>query len=86
MAARELEMVVKTTREKYADLATDAGVLKALDLARGSTIKPSPKLGPSHEFHEIARFAEKFEKDLGGSPFEPKAEGGPQVEARRQVA
>ena len=71
MAARELDMVVKTTREKYADLATNAEVKKEI-ATLGLTVKPSPHLGPSHEFHEIARFAEKIEKDLGGSPFEPK--------------
>jgi hypothetical protein len=72
MAARELDMVVKSTREKYANLATDAEVQKAI-ASLGLTVKPSPHLGPSREFHEIARFAEKFEKDLAGSPFEPKA-------------
>lgn len=73
MAARELEMTVRTTREKYADLATDAGVQKAL-VSLGLTIKPSPHLGPSHEFHEIARFADRLEKDVtDGSPVQSKS-------------
>ena len=71
MAARELDMVVRSTKEKYADLATNAEVRKEM-ASLGLTVKPSPHLGPSHEFHEIARFAEKIEKDLAGSPFEPK--------------
>jgi len=72
MAARELELAVRTTKEKYADMATDAEVRKSL-ASLSLTVKPSPRLGPSHEFHEIARFAEKIEKDRAGSPFEPSA-------------
>jgi hypothetical protein len=70
MAARELDAVVKSTKEKYASLATNAEVKKEI-ASLALTVKPSPHLGPSHEFHEIARFAEKLEKDPGGSPFEP---------------
>ena len=70
MAARELVVAVRSTKEKYADLATDAEVQKEM-ASLVLTVKPSPHLGPSHEFHEIARFADKIEKDLAGSPFEP---------------
>ena len=84
MAARELDMAVKTTKEKYADLATDAEVQKAL-ASLGLTVKPSPHLGPSHEFHEIARFAEKIEKDLGRIALRTEDKGGAQDQARGEV-
>jgi hypothetical protein len=71
MAARELDEVVVSTKKKYADLATNADVLKALT-SLGLTIKPNPQLGPSHEFHEIARLAEKLEKESSGSDFDPR--------------
>ena len=84
MAARELDMVVKTTKEKYADLATDAEVRKEL-ASLGLTVKPSPHLGPSHEFHEIARFAEKIEKDLGRIALRTVGKDGTQDQARGEV-
>jgi hypothetical protein len=75
MAARELEEVVLSTKKKYADLATNADIQKALTLL-GLTAKPNPQLGPTHEFHEIARLAEKLEKDSGGSDFDTKMKAG----------
>jgi hypothetical protein len=70
MAARELETTVKSTREKYAGLASDVDVQKAL-AALALAAKPSPQLGPSREFHEIARLADKLDRDLSESPVIP---------------
>ncbi len=34
-------------------------------------MKPRPQLGPSHEFHENAKLAEKFEKEAAKISSEP---------------
>jgi hypothetical protein len=75
MAARELEEVVVSTKKRYADLATNAEVQKALT-SLGLTVKPNPQLGPTREFHEIGRLAEKLETDSGGSDFDTKPKAG----------
>ena len=67
-AVTDLVQLVKTTREKYTQLAKDEGVKKALD-ALGLKIRPSPKLGPSHEFRDILKTVEKLEKEAPADAF-----------------
>jgi hypothetical protein len=64
----DLGQLVKTTQEKYAALAKDGGVKKALE-ALELRIRPSPKLGPSHEFHELVKTVDKLLKEAPGDPF-----------------
>ena len=68
----DLTQLVTTTKEKYAVLAKNDEVTKAL-AGLDPAIKPRPQLGPSHGFHENVKLAERFEKDAAQSPAEPKA-------------
>ena len=71
-AVHDLSQLVATTKEKYAALAKNEEVAKALaDL--DPAIKPRPQLGPSHGFHETVKLAERLEKEAAQSPAEPKA-------------
>ena len=63
-AVQDLVQLVDTTREKYAKLAKDDEVKKAL-AAMELKVRPSPKLGPSHEFHETIKVVERLEKESG---------------------
>lgn len=67
-AVNDLVQVVKTTKEKYSELTKDEVVKKALD-ALELKIRPSPKLGPSHEFHEMLKTVEKLEKEAAADSF-----------------
>ena len=67
-AVTDLVQLVKTTREKYSELAKDAGVKKALE-ALELRIRPSPKLGPSREFHDLIKTVGKLEKEAAADPF-----------------
>ncbi len=71
-AVHDLTQLVTTTKEKYAALAKNDKVTKALAGLDPAT-KPRPQLGPSHGFHENVKLAERFEKDAAQSPAEPKA-------------
>ena len=71
-AVHDLIQLVTTTKEKYAALAKNDEVTKAL-AGLDPAIKPRPQLGPSHGFHENVKLAERFEKDAAQSPAEPKA-------------
>ena len=71
-AVHDLTQLVTTTKEKYAALAKNDEVTKAL-AGLDPAIKPRPQLGPSHGFHENVKLAERFEKDAAQSPAEPKA-------------
>ncbi len=71
-AVHDLSQLVTTTKDKYAALAKNDEVTKAL-AGLGPAIKPRPQLGPSHEFHETIKLAERFEKDAAQSPAEPRA-------------
>jgi len=71
-AVTDLVQLVGTTQEKYGTLAKDAEVQKALG-ALELKIRPSPKLGPSHEFHETVKLVDKLEKDTGDTGSESKA-------------
>jgi hypothetical protein len=64
----DLSQLVNTTQDKYAALAKDEGVKKALE-ALELRIRPSPKLGPSHEFHELVKTVDKLLKEAPGDPF-----------------
>lgn len=70
-AVTDLVQLVGTAQEKYAVLAKDAGVNKAL-AALELKVRPSPKLGPSHEFHETVKLVDKLEKDTGDPALESK--------------
>ncbi len=71
-AVHDLSQLVTTTKDKYAALAKNDEVAKAL-AGLDPAIKPRPQLGPSHGFHENVKLAERFEKDAAQSPAEPKA-------------
>ncbi len=71
-AVHDLSQLVSTTRDRYAALAKNDEVAKAL-AGLDPAIKPRPQLGPSHEFHETIKLAERFEKDAARSPAEPRA-------------
>ena len=71
-AIHDLSQLVATTKDKYAALAKNEEVAKAL-AGLDPAIKPRPQLGPSHEFHETVKLAERLEKDAAQSPAEPKA-------------
>ncbi len=71
-AVHDLSQLVTTTKDKYAALAKNDEVTKAL-AGLDPAIKPRPQLGPSHEFHETVKLAERLEKDAAQSPAEPKA-------------
>jgi hypothetical protein len=60
-AVSELIELVRSTRAKYASLEKNAEVKKALAALEG-TVKPSPRLGPTHEFQGIVKLVEKLEK------------------------
>ena len=79
-AVHDLSQLVTTTKDKYAALAKNDEVAKAL-AGLDPAIKPRPQLGPSHEFHENAKFAERLEKEATQSPAEPKAKAA--VKSRR---
>jgi hypothetical protein len=70
-AVHDLSQLVATTKDKYAALAKNEEVTKAL-AGLDPAIKPRPQLGPSHEFHETVKLAERLEKDATQSPAEPK--------------
>jgi len=70
-AVHDLSQLVTTTKDKYATLAKSDEVTKAL-AGLDPAIKPRPQLGPSHEFHETIKLAERFEKDVAQSPADPK--------------
>jgi hypothetical protein len=61
-AVRDLVEQVHTTREKYASLSKNGEVKRALAQLEGM-VKPSPKLGPTHEFVGIVKLVEKLEKN-----------------------
>jgi hypothetical protein len=67
-AVSDLSQLVKTTQDKYKGLAKDEGVTKAL-AALELKIRPSPHLGPSHEFHELVKTVEKLAKDAPADAF-----------------
>ena len=71
-AVTDLVQLVGTAQEKYGKLAKDAEVQKALG-ALELKIRPSPKLGPSHEFHETVKLVDKLQKDTGDTASESKA-------------
>ena len=71
-AVHDLSQLVTTAKDKYAALAKNDEVAKAL-AGLDPAIKPRPQLGPSHEFHETVKFAERLEKEATLSPAEPKA-------------
>jgi DNA repair exonuclease SbcCD ATPase subunit len=60
-AVSELVELVHSTREKYASLGKNAEVKKALAALEGA-VKPSPRLGPTHEFQGIVKLVERLEK------------------------
>ncbi|WP_165226669.1 hypothetical protein [Aquisphaera insulae] len=62
-AVEALSKAVHATKEKYDELAKDKAVAKALKDA-AAKVKPSPLLGPSHEFQEIAKQLDKLEKEF----------------------
>ncbi len=71
-AVHDLSQLVTTTKDKYAALAKNNEVTKAL-AGLDPAIKPRPQLGPSHEFHETVKLADRLEKEAAQSPAEPKA-------------
>src|SRR5271157_608095 len=71
-AVHDLSQLVTTTKDKYAALAKNDEVTKAL-AGLDPAIKPRPQLGPSHGFHENVKFAERVEKEAAQSPAEPRA-------------
>ncbi len=71
-AVHDLSQLVSTTRDKYAALARNDEITKAL-AGLDPAIKPRPQLGPSHEFHETIKLAERYEKDAAQSPAPLKA-------------
>jgi len=71
-AVHDLSQLVTTTKDKYAALAKKDEVTKAL-AGLDPAIKPRPQLGPSHEFHETVKLADRLEKEAAQSPAEPKA-------------
>src|SRR5208337_187799 len=71
-AVHDLSQLVTTTKDKYAALAKNDEVAKAL-AGLDPAIKPRPQLGPSHGFHENVKFAERVEKEAAQSPAEPRA-------------
>jgi len=71
-AVHDLSQLVTTTKDKYAALAKNNEVTKAL-ACLDPAIKPRPQLGPSHEFHETVKLADRLEKEAAQSPAEPKA-------------
>ncbi len=70
-AVHDLSQLVTTTKDKYAALAKNDEVTKAL-AGLDPAIKPRPQLGPSHAFHENVKFAERVEKEAAQSPADPK--------------
>jgi len=71
-AVHDLSQLVTTTKDKYAALAKNEEVAKAL-AGLDPALKPRPQLGPSHGFHENIKLAERLEKEAAHSPVEPKA-------------
>jgi hypothetical protein len=83
-AVSDLSQLVKSTQEKYGALAKDPGVKKALESLE-LKIRPSPKLGPSHEFHELVKTVEKLQKEAPADPFsdsKPKTTSRPKHSSR----
>jgi hypothetical protein len=81
-AVHDLSQLVTTTKDKYAALAKNNEVTKAL-AGLDPAIKPRPQLGPSHEFHETVKLADRLEKEAAQSPAEPKAKAA--VKSKRGV-
>jgi hypothetical protein len=71
-AVHDLSQLVVATKDKYAALAKNDEVTKAL-AGLDPAIKPRPQLGPSHEFHELAKLADRLEKETAEFPAEPKS-------------
>jgi hypothetical protein len=82
-AVTDLVQLVKATHEKYIKLAKDEGVKKAL-VALELKIRPSPKLGPSREFHDMLKTVERLEKEAPADPFsDSKPTTAPTHKSRR---
>jgi len=81
-AVHDLSQLVTTTKDKYAALAKNNEVTKAL-AGLDPAIKPRPQLGPSHEFHETVKLADRLEKEAAQSPAEPKAKAA--VKSKRSA-
>ena len=79
-AVHDLSQLVATTKEKYTALAKNDEVTKAI-AGLDPAIKPRPQLGPSHEFHETVKLADRLEKDAAQSPAEHRAK--PTTRSRR---
>jgi hypothetical protein len=60
-AVSELIELVHSTKAKYATLAKNDEIKKAI-VALDGTSKPSPRLGPTHEFLGIVKLVERLEK------------------------
>ncbi|QEH34836.1 hypothetical protein OJF2_33810 [Aquisphaera giovannonii] len=75
-ALEELSRLVHATKDRYAELAKDKAVTKAIKAAEAK-VKPSPRLGPSHEFQEIAKQLDKLEKDHARGAARGRSRGRP---------
>jgi hypothetical protein len=71
-AVHDLSQLVSATKEKYAALSKNAEVTKAL-AGLDPAIKPRPQLGPSHDFHETIKLADRYDKDVNENASEPRA-------------
>jgi hypothetical protein len=72
-AVLDLRNLVDSTAEKYAELAKDGEVKKALAQV-GRTRGDKIKLGPSHDFQNNVKLLEKYERAVAGAPGdEPQA-------------
>jgi uncharacterized coiled-coil DUF342 family protein len=65
----ELRKLVDSATDKYAELAKNDEVKKALTLV-GKGQKVKPKLGPSHDFHTNVKLLERLEKAESGGETE----------------
>ena len=72
-ALSDLRALADSTTEKYAELAKDPEVKKAIELL-GQGKRDKPRLGPSHEFLNNVKLLEKLEKAESASedPFQEK--------------
>jgi chromosome segregation ATPase len=68
----DLAQLVSSTQEKYAALSKDNEVKRAL-AALELKIRPSPQLGPSHEFHALVKVVDKLRNEPAEASPEPKA-------------
>jgi uncharacterized coiled-coil DUF342 family protein len=74
----DLRKLVDSATEKYAEIANNDEVKKALTtLGKGLRVKP--KLGPSHDFHNNVKLLERLEKAESGG----ETEAGEAKPARR---